>query len=290
MADDELLRACEAAPKFGLNAKALILEAAALGDDEDGPLEPVRSAAEETREREKDFVTRASEFLGAVTPELRPMLQDRAFSWAKDQELELFRRCETAGAYQTHLLTLSALSWEPATRGRRELVPKAVEEAKGGAQPPKRRRPSLLNKDIDWTVAVPEAEAETAQEAKPSAANEAQQAAAPARQIPKAGSATLLTEDKDILDERLGKSAEPTPLDEAVRRQLAELEGSGWRLGDTVVCEIAARCAVKVLRGRDDACVESILRAEGPKIRKLVWQEAQLALAKSIRKTGDGGD
>lgn len=46
MADDELLRACEAAPKFGLNAKALILEAAALGDDEDGPLEPVRSAAE----------------------------------------------------------------------------------------------------------------------------------------------------------------------------------------------------------------------------------------------------
>ena len=49
MADDELLRACEAAPKFGLNAKALILEAAALGDDEDGPLEPVRSAAEGAR-------------------------------------------------------------------------------------------------------------------------------------------------------------------------------------------------------------------------------------------------
>ena len=214
--------------------------------------------------------------------------RDRAFSWAKDQELELFRRCETAGAYQTHLLTLSALSWEPATRGRRELVPKAVEEAKGGAQPPKRRRPSLLNTEIDWTAAVPEAEAETAQEAKPSAANEAQQAPG---QIPKAGPATLLTEDKDVLDdERSRKSAEPTPLDEAVRRQLAELQGSGWRLGDTVVCEIAARCAVKVLRGRDDACLESILRAEGPKIRKLVWQEAQLALAKAIRKTGDGGD
>lgn len=34
MADDELLLACEAAPRFGLNAKAIILKAAAESDEE----------------------------------------------------------------------------------------------------------------------------------------------------------------------------------------------------------------------------------------------------------------
>ncbi|KAL6778644.1 hypothetical protein ACKKBF_B15570 [Auxenochlorella protothecoides x Auxenochlorella symbiontica] len=323
MPADELLQACAAAPRFGVNAKAIILQAAAEVDEEEEP--PVPPQLDDPRQQEWECLARAAEFLEAVDPRLRPLvtyvprsklpraarqtvvtklagqhlalaamwqgqlepaaaaglegLRARAFAFAMDQEAELFRRCMGVGVYQNKAAQLTALDWDPALATRPALEP--VREPSLPRPRPGTKRPRRLQEaDLDWEAARPEEEEGDAGQAVDELPGAAAASPLPAPSLTphtvlgEAGVEALPVIPEQVARELLGR---------AMATQLASLAGYGWSLTEAVQEGIVARCASKVLRGREAGDANAILRDEHSSVRNLVWKEVQACLARTLR-------
>lgn len=208
-----------------------------------------------------------------------PRRRARAFAFAMDQEAELFRRCMGVGVYQNKAAQLTALDWDPALATRPALEP--VREPSLPRPRPGTKRPRRLQEaDLDWDAARPEEEEGDAGQAVDELPGAAAASPLPAPSLTphtvlgEAGVEALPVIPEQVARELLGR---------AMATQLASLAGYGWSLTEAVQEGIVARCASKVLRGREAGDANAILRDEHSSVRNLVWKEVQACLARTLR-------